>query len=348
MGKFFLVLFLSATAFAAPGIKVRSLVPLEDSDPYEGHLFHENTLWVGRNRGPQAVNLYRVEAYSADGTKLLGTAKLTHTINQLAPLGKKAVAVGKAYQDQGGWFTYYTTLEMKNGKLVSKTATLPDGIQTEYFAGREGALFFNEAGSRAVYRLGGFGAKALPFEISGPGKMALAGDSLFIVERKSFYQGDENLVRFDLKTNTGERLFAGNRNMLSNLAVLSGTKQVAVTETGADRVHVFDAATGKARHEITVADGPAAVAGLGKCVLTLSYFAKTLHVHDVSGATAVAVDTWDLSELGEDVKNLRVMDVDPATGRVFLRAYWRPEHAGAVTGVWSVEQESSKTFSACK
>lgn len=346
MWKSVLFLFVSSLAFATTDVQLRQVTQLEATDPYDAHLFHEGVLWVGRNRDPQG-NFYRLEAYSPDGSQRIASAMIPHTLGYLSTLGTKAVAVGKSWKDSTGWRTHYTTAELKGNKLLVKTTTLPTWVQTEYYAGREGALFFTEMGSRAVLRATGSSVKAIPGEISGPGKMTLVGDILYIIERKSFMQGDENLVRFNIKTNQSERVFASDRNNLSNIAALPGTGRVALAETAADRVHILDPKAAGVLYSISVPDGPAALAGLGKCVLALSYFTRKLHVYDVSGPAAKEVDEWDLSGLGDDVKNVRVLEADPKSGRIYVRATFRPEFPGAKTGVWVAEQSGRKTFSQC-
>jgi len=63
--------------------------------------------------------------------------------------------VGKHADPRWGWRTYHTVASCRTGRLRTRTRRMPAWLQVEQFGGGPGAMFFNEPGSRQVYRWNG-------------------------------------------------------------------------------------------------------------------------------------------------------------------------------------------------
>jgi hypothetical protein len=336
-------------------IRIQPITKLDWVEPYEGHLFHANTLWVGRNTDPVRRKFFRLEAYNGEGTKQLASLELKHSASFIYAFGdNQVIVVGKTYIQGDGWYTGYTVASTSSAGVVTlqRVVMLPTHVMVDQFVGNPSQMYFTEPGSRAIYewRSGRFSTAAS--EISNPGKSLLVGSTLYSIERNNVGPGDENMVRINLQTNNVDRLLTNMAfNNLSNMIYLKGVHKIAGSITWGGSVAIIDPNNWSIDgvEEVVLGGDPRGLAQLGHCLAVLSLPPNTnLKFIDLSTTPKQVIGTWDLSALGDDFLNPRHLEVDPAKGRFYIRSAYAsdlPDHD--YDGVAMVEETSQEMLKTC-
>lgn len=329
------------------GVAIRILTDLDFVEPNEAHLFHDDHLWVGKSRTTEDGH-HRMEVYSSEGS-LVSTIELPHSPRGVYPLSDAQVVVtGRTHWP---WKTHYTVVTRYGHDFVTHTTTLPEEYQADEFVGDIHRMFFTEPGEAKVFQQNGNDYRFLSPVISGPGKMLLLGDSLFVIERRDASLGDENLVKIDLKTETADKTFKDYlRNGLSNIISLPQRGRIAAAETVADQVLLIDVASNKLVETLAVHGRPRGLATLGNCLVVSSEETRRVRFFDLGTAEAKLIDEWDLSVVGNKLRKARSLAVDPNSGRVYVRSTYICPSSLCVETMSSVvmaEQLSKATYARC-
>jgi hypothetical protein len=336
-----------AAPVAAAELHIGLVTELNRSEPYEGHLFHDSRLWVTKSRATD-IETHRIDVYDATGAKLLTTVNLTHYAGFIYPFGPNAVVVVGKSSDP--WKSKYTVISHQGETYSARVTTLPEEYQVEQFAGTPSQMFFTEPGSRAVYAFSPATTALKPIggEISGPGQIELDGRSLWVIERKSFQMGDEDLVRVDTSTGAATRVFNEMRNGITAIHVAARSPWVAVAETLADQIVFVDKTTAAPAFTVPVAGSPRGMTQLGGCLLVTSEDSKTVTFVSLWGDEPAVLDTWDVSAAGDRLKKPRKIAVNPVSGRIFLRStYICPSCTVPQSSVFYVEDQAGDVVSKC-
>ena len=308
-------------------IAIRTVAILDEVEVYRGQVFHDGHLWEGHSAG--GVASYRLDVHDADGTRVLASARLPHTQEFLYPFGPRTIlVVGKHFTDRCGWLTYYSIARFRHGRLLAKTRALPMALQVEQFGGQPGLMYFNETGSRKVFRWTRWGARPLSPDIHLPGVILPFEKYVFVLERNRISPGAENIVKIDLATQRIERTFTQTRDKLTTMIDLRGFPWIAAVETWADQVLLIDKERNSLRAALPAPGAPVDLAQRGDHLLVASREPKRLRFFDLTRAGTPQVAEWDLSALGDDFANLTTMHVDPHSGNVFLRSPFHPRVPG--------------------
>ncbi len=313
-------LFLTSSLCASAAPEVRVVTDLERTQPYAPLLFHAHYLWVASSTTGTEKTVYDVSLYNSEGHGPMAQVRIPHSAEHLYAFGSQAaVVVGKS---SWPWKTHYTILSLTGRGLSAETTTFPEEIQTEQFGGQPGAMFFNEVGSRSVFRWDGKGSQPLKAEISGPGQMLLTGGFLYVLERNGFALGDENITRIKLSDESSERVFTdGLRNGLTNMLVLNDSSYLAASESLANQVLLIDRKSNKLAGAIAIPGGtPRPLDQFGHCLVVGSDISKKVTFVDMKQTPAKVVAEWDLAVAGPKFENLYSLAVDPDSGRVFGRS----------------------------
>lgn len=307
----------------SPRIDIRTIAVLDRGEVYRGQVFHDGHLWEGHSVGGPGA--YRVDVHSADDGRVLASARVPHTLEFLYPFGRGTIlVVGKHFTDRHGWLTFHSTARFHRGRLRIGTRTMPMNLQIEQFGGHAGRMYFNEPGSRKVFRWTRFGARPLAPDIRLPGVILPFDDYVFVLERNRITPGHENIVKIDLTTQRIDRTFAVPRNKLSTMIDLEQFPWVAAVETWADKVLLIDKLTNTLDAVISAPGMPVDLAQRGRHLMVVSRAPKGLRLFDLATHGIPEIAAWDLAALGDDFGNLTTMHVDPRTGNVFLRSPFHP------------------------
>jgi hypothetical protein len=331
-------------------LDVRTIARLDRHEPWRGQCFHAGLLWEGHVGAP---GRHRLDVHRPGDAAVAASATLVHTAEFVHPFGPAAViVVGKHADPRSGWRTYHTVASCRAGKLRTRTRRMPAWLQVEQFGGAPGAMYFNEPGSRQVYRWNGLWPRALGPEIHLPGTMIPADDALYVLERNSVFPGQENLVRIDLATRSAERTFPTPRRRLCALVDLPATPWIAAAETWAEQVLLVERATNRLARVIPAPGGPVALARLGRCLVVLLDEPRRLVFLDLAGLTAgmgpaAAVAEWDLAAVGAPLGHVRALDVDPQRGDVYVRSPFHPRVADNEPAVTMVGDPTGETAARC-
>ena len=328
---------------ASTDIAIHTVAILDRGEVYRGQVFHDGHLWEGHSTG--GVASYRIDVHRADGVQVLASARVPHTLEFLYPFGPHTIlAVGKHFTDHCGWLTYYSIVRFRHGRLRVKTKALPMALQIEQFGGRAGRMYFNETGSRKVFRWTRWGARPLAPDIHLPGVILPFEKFVFVLERNRISPGAENIVKIDLATQRIDRTFTQTRNKLSTMIDLQGFPWIAAVETWADQILLVDKERNTLARALPAAGMPVDVAQIGGHLLVVSREPKRLRFFDLAAPGTPQVAEWDLSALGDDFANLTTMHVDPHAGNVFLRSPFHPRVAGNTPAVKMVIPLKSAPF----
>ena len=329
---------------------VRTIARLDRHEPWRGQCFHAGLLWEGHVGAP---GRHRLDVHRPGDPAVAASAVLPHTAEFIHPFGPDAViVVGKHADPRWGWRTYHTVARFAHGRLRIRTRTMPAWLQVEQFGGAPGAMYFNEPGSRQVYRWNGLWARSLGPEIHLPGTMIPAGDSLYVLERNCVVPGQENLVRIDLVRRSAERTFPTPRRRLCALVDLPATPWIAVAETWAEQVLLVERATNRLARVIPAPGGPVALARYGSCLAVLVDEPRRLVFLDPAGdgrptGDGRAVAEWDLAAVGAALGHVTALDVDPQRGDVYLRSPYHPRVADNEPAVTMVADPTGETIRRC-
>jgi len=325
----------------------RTIARLGDHEPWRGQCFHAGLLWEGHS-GTAAG--HRLDAHLPRSPAVLASARLVHTAEFIHPFGPGAViVVGKHFEPRGGWRTYHSVARLAGGRLRVQSRAMPRWLQVEQFGGGPGAMFFNEPGSRQIYRWNGLWARALGPEVALPGTMIPTPGGLAVLERNCIVPGQENVARIDLATRAINRAFTAPRRRLCSLLDLPGTAWLAVAETWAEQVLLIDRVTNRLARVLPAPGGPVALARYGSCLAILVDEPRRLLFVDPSGASGDGgpVAVWDLAALGPAAGHVTALDCDPATGDVYLRSPFHPRVADNVPTVTLVADAGGATARRC-
>ena len=285
-------------------------------DPYEAMVFNDSTLWIGSNRDESAASKYFLEAYSEDGSRLLGRVQLRHTLEFLYPYGPDQVLVVGKHATEGEWQTFFTVARLEQGRVIANTVPIPEEVMVEQIGGVPGRLFFNTGVNKLVeYR--GHGLEYLAPVISNAGQMMLLGDSLFVLERNSIYLGDENIVKVDLSSQSADRTFKDRlRNGITGFVPLRNGALIAAAETLANQILLIDTTTNTLVKTLSTSGNPRALAELGRCLVSFGWVDHALRFFDTTDSGFKQIGQWDLSPILKDrYTDLRdlVVTLRPAT-----------------------------------
>lgn len=308
---------------AGPDFEVRTVAALGRCEVYRGQVFHAGHLWEGHSDG--SVEDYRLDVHAADGTSVVASARVPHTLEFLYPFGPDGIlVVGKHYVPRRGWRTYHSVARLRRGRLAVRTRTMPADLQVEQFGGRPGAMYFNETGSRRVFRWTGFRAVPFDHDILLPGTILVLPGCLFVLERTRIFSGVENVVRIDLASGRVERTFSAPRRRLATLVDLVGFRWIAAVESWADQVLLIDKWTNSLAATLPADGTPVDATQVGRHLLVVSRDPRRLRFFDLAAAGVPLVADWDLAAVGDDFTNISTMHADPVTGNVFLRSPFHP------------------------
>jgi len=317
---------------ASTDITIRTVAILDKGEVYRGQVFHDGHLWEGHSTG--GVASYRLDVHGADAERILASARVPHTLEFLYPFGPSTIlAVGKHFTDHCGWLTYYSIARFRNGRLRVKTRALPMALQIEQFGGHAGRMYFNETGSRKVFRWTRWGARPLAPDIHLPGTILPFKRFVFVLERNRISPGAENIVKIDLATQRIDRTFTQTRNKLSTMIDLRGFPWIAAVETWADQILLIDKESNVLAAVLPAAGTPIDAVQVGSHLLVVCREPKRLRFFDLAAPGIPQVAEWDLSALGDDFANMTTMHVDPQTGHVFLRSPFHPRVDGNTPSV---------------
>jgi hypothetical protein len=326
---------------------VRTIARLDRHEPWRGQCFHAGFLWEGHVGAP---GRHRLDVHRHGDPAVAASAVLPHTAEFIHPFGPDAViVVGKHADPRWGWRTYHTVARFAGGRLRIRTRTMPAWLQVEQFGGAPGAMYFNEPGSRQVYRWNGLWARALGPEVALPGTMIPTPGGLAVLERNCIVPGQENVARIDLATRGIDRAFTAPRRRLCSLLDLPGTPWLAVAETWAEQVLLIDRVTNRLARVLPAPGGPVALAGYGSCLAILVDEPRRLLFVDPSGASGdgTPVAVWDLAAVGAALGHVMALDVDPQRGDVYLRSPFHPRVADNEPAVTMVADPTGETIRRC-
>ena len=304
-------------------IAIRTVTVLDRGEPYRGQVFHDGHLWEGHSTG--GVGSYRLDVHAADGSQILATARVPHTQEFLYPFGPHTIlSVGKHYTARWGSLTYHSIARFQHGRLRVKTRAMPMALQVEQFGGQANRMYFNETGSRKVFRWTRWGARPLAPDIHLPGVILPFEKFVFVLERNRLSAGAENVVKIDLASQRIERTFPQPRNKLSTMIDLHGYPWLAAVESWADQTLLIDKEHNTLFAALPTPGTPIDVAQFRTHLLVVSRDPKRLRFFDLSVSGTPQVAEWDLSALGDDFCNITTMHVDQQSGNVFLRSPFHP------------------------
>ena len=304
-------------------IAIRTIAVLDRGEPYRGQVFHDGHLWEGHSAG--GVASYRLDVHTADGTQILATARVPHTQEFLYPFGPHTIlSVGKHYTHRWGWLTYHSIARYRHGRLRVKTKAMPMALQVEQFGGDSGHMYFNETGSRKVFRWTRWGARPLNPDIHLPGVILPFEKFVFVLERNRLRAGAENVAKIDLTSQRIERTFRQPRNKLSTLINLHGYPWLAAVESWADQVLLIDKEHNTLAATLPTPGTPIDAAQFGTYLLVISRDPKRLRFFDLALSGTPEIAEWDLSALGDDFCNITTMHIDQQSGNVFLSSPFHP------------------------
>ena len=330
--------------------EIRTVTHLDPHEVYRGQVFHDGLLWEGHSAG--TVDDYRIDVHDPDTLAVIASAPVPHTLEFLYPYAAGTIlAVGKHFDERRGWLTYHSTVRFDatppSPRLRVRVRTMPRRLQVEQFGGSAGRMWFNEPGSRKVFRWNGWWARPLRPDVHFPGAMIPSGRHLFVLERNDFRPGRETIARIDTVTHAIERSFPDPRRHLTMILDLEGLPWIAAPEAWADQVLLVDKATNRLAATLPVPGTPVAVARLGECLVVFAAEARQASFFDLGSDGFPLVARWDLTGLGNDFRFVRSMHVDPHGGRLFLRSPFHPRISGNTPAVRVAIDPDGATLARC-
>jgi hypothetical protein len=315
---FWLLVGCIAQAHQIEMLKVAELNPTE---AYAPQVFHQGHLWLGKLDYSSGKNKYHLEVRTGDGERVVNSHPVKHSLEHLYVFDENHIlATGKSYTE-AGWVTYYSLASLNKGKIQLETHALPSQFMVQEFAGGPERLFFNETGDRSVVQLDASGAQLLPLVISGPGAMNVIGNSLFVLERRSFKLGDEDIVKVDLQTMKVKRVFNDERAGIVSMLPLKGRETLAATEVLGQRILFIDTRDNRLEEVIPLkGTHPRTLAQWGNCLVVGSEAPLRLTVIDINHPKNRPVAQFDLEKYSSDLPSIRNLSVNPETASLFLRS----------------------------
>lgn len=324
--KLLIIFFISISALAHQSVMTK-IETLNVTEAYAPMVFHAGFLWLGRADHSQKKARYRIDIRTPDGETLLGTQSIPHSVERLYPFDQKSIVImGKSFESSSGWHTFYSIVSACCGPITVKTNPLPAQYQVEEFAQVSNRVFFTEVGDRALIEANKNGIQAWNLQISGPGKMQSFGNSLFVLERNSFYLGDENIVRVNLSDMTVHRLFPQTKNGITALLALSDGKTLAFNEVRSQSVFLMNVEKPSEAPQVISVKGsyPRALGQWKNCLVIASENPHKISFVDLRKTPRVLGEE-DLNAYQADLPNIRNLTINPETAAVFLRSASVPE-----------------------
>ena len=324
--RFIFALFLcvSTLGFSAD-VSWKVVTALDAFEPFDAHVFHDGTLWVGRSRH-NLGSLYKIEVYDNSGAPLF-EKELQHSPRFLYPYGAHGVlSVGISYKDN---MSYYSIIERKGGKFQVTTKMIPLGAYANEWAGKPGTLYFTDPGGydagepigttlRTLFTMRGNSFNYLAPRIPGPHHPLMVGNKLFLIEHPTIASGGRYLDLVDVNQSKPERVVTA-VGSFSQIVALDNDKLLAIADNRGDEIVLFDIASKKVLRKMSVEAGaPRSVAVMGKCLVAGAEYAKKLVFFNWSTGDKVA--EWDLSGVGDKLVGISSVAADSVTGRVYVRS----------------------------
>lgn len=330
--------------------EVRTVTLLDPHEVYRGQVFHAGLLWEGHSVGP--VDDYRIDVHDPDTLAVVASAPIPHTLEFLYPFAPQTIlAVGKHFDERRGWLTYHSTVRFDaanpSPRLRVRVRTMPRRLQVEQFGGSAGRMWFNETGSRKVFRWNGWWARPLRPDVHFPGAMIPSGRWLFVLERNDFRPGRETIARLDTVGHGIERTFPAPRRHLTMMLDLEELPWIATPEAWADQVLLVDKSTNRLAATLPVPGTPVAVARLGRCLVVFAAETRQASFFDLASTAFPLVARWDLTGLGDDCLNVRSMQVDPHSGSIYFRSPFHPRIYGNTPAVRVAIDPDGATLARC-
>ena len=334
-----------------PDLSINWVTDLPALEVYQGQTFHQGLLWVGKSRTADH-DKHQVEVYSPDGLEKLASIDLdtpegrNHSASHIHPYDQDSVIV--TGRSQWPWKTHYSILSYSQGKITAEAYTFPEKYQVDQFGGSRDQMFFTEVGDGTILQHHDMNQTALRPRISGPGKMLMIDNFLLTIERKSFYQGDENVVSINLETQQATRLFSNHRAGIVDMADL-GDYRLGIAEMKADQVVVMNLKSQTLTHTLSV-PGPGAVEKFGKhCAVAASEEQRSLHFFDLRQDHDQEIARWELASLGTKFRKARQIHVNPDNGQIYLRSTYLCTGCNeTMSSVVTVRQKSANVWDRCR
>ena len=179
--------------------------------------------------------------------------------------------------------------------------------------------------------------------------MAAKGEELWVIERRSFELGDENIVRVNVLTGNAQRVFTDRyREGLTAIKLLQNSPWVAASETLADQVLFVNRVSNVMEHKISVGGNPRGLTQLGGCLVVVSVEPKMATFISLWGDAPKILSQWDLADTGDRLKMPQNIVADAASGRVFMRSSYLCTGCSVTqSSVYFAEEASGDTFKQC-
>lgn len=254
--------------------------------------------------------------------------------------------------------SYLSVLVVQNGQLNHyRTTKLQQSRTFDGIAVAKGVVFLSDISDRSIYTYTPrTGLRLFASGILHGTHLAVHGQYLDVLEEGSFYTGDENFIRINLKDRKVRRILA-QRTELSHLRyVTSGDQLQAIvftqTLTGTAGIMQFDDPNSLTPSRVATTSIPGRPRGfdlVGRCMVVVSSESKTLHFVDLGGAEPSLFESWDISGLDADLAIPRNVAVGNAkSGRIVIQAVEpRVIDPGNGNVVIAVSNPDSQALSTC-
>ena len=310
-----------------------------------GYLF--STVSRTRDNEPHHVAILNTADFST-----LATIDLPHTAQEIHALTPTSVLVlGKSADP---WTGKYSQISWASGHFVVSTHIFADYLIPESFGGSPQNMIFAEPGSRGIYRLGSSRRLIqLQGEVSGPGAIALAGNTIWVLSRGSLFDlGDE---RISTALTTSPSIAYANissdytRGMVDLKTSGDGRFVIAANATS-QKLLVFDGRTQQLVSELSLDHFPETTAVFGSCAATLDPDGMSVEVAKISAEGILKhLATIDISGAGDRLKRPRALLIDGAHHRLIARsAYPCPSCTTSQSSVFAFEDRDSTWWGECE
>ena len=105
---------------------------------------------------------------------------------------------------------------------------------------------------------------------------------------------------------------------------LGGFLWLAAVENWADQVLLIDKEQNRLEFTLSTPGTPIDAAQFGTCLVVVCREPKRLRFFDLAVPGIPQIAEWDLSDLGDDFRNITTMHVDQQSGNIFLRSQFHP------------------------
>jgi hypothetical protein len=296
----------SANAFDA-----HVAVTLQKSEPWVVNLFHDGHFWLGQTTDGSKPN--RIEIYDPTAATKLGEVDLPHGVSFIQPYDTHSVIVLGRTPDA---HAYFSVIDRDEENYNAQTYGL-DWNLPEFFAVGPNSLYFNEAGNADVFNWTNGDMENLAPTISGPGRLIVVGNSLFVLEHHDMFSTDANMVKIDLRSQTTETTFDSYRNYVENLIYVPSINRIVLTETNASQLLIVNPDTNKLESTISVPT-PMGLSLNGSQLAVSTGPAKGLAFVDLT--TSKVTDNWDLSGVSPWFYDAWDVTADYDSGHYFVRS----------------------------